>query len=359
MKKICFLIGNLSSSGGTERVTTLIANNLVEHSKYEITILSLVDGKNPFFDLNPKISIYSIHDRKVSFKSNYLSTVWNIRQFVQVNKIDILIVVDSIACIFTIPALLGLQVKHICWEHFNFRHDNGKKARGFARQLAARYCDNIITLTETDKLFWQEGIKKIKAKIIPISNPSPYSIQTYEKKENSKIVLAVGRLSYQKGFDRLLESWIEVSKAMPEWKLKIVGDGEDKLILSEFIKYNHLTASVELVGKTDNVSKYYKEAEIFCLSSRYEGFPMVLLETLAFGLPVISFDCETGPAEILADTDSILIPQDNINLFASSLINLIKNEEKRKLINPKSKEKAKLYQPQFIIQQWIKLLDSF
>lgn len=359
MKKICFLIGNLSSSGGTERVTTLIANNLVEHSKYEISILSLVDGKNPFFDLKPGISIHSLHDKKVSFKSNYLSTVWNIRKFVQVQKIDTLIVVDSIACIFTIPALLGLKVKHICWEHFNFKHDHGKKIRSFSRKLAARYCDNIITLTETDKLFWLGGIKKIKAKIIPISNPSPYSIQTYEKKENSKIVLAVGRLSYQKGFDRLLESWIEVSKAMPDWKLKIVGDGEDKLILSEFIKNNQLTGSVKLVGKTDNVSKYYKEAEIFCLSSRYEGFPMVLLETLAFGLPVISFDCETGPAEILADTDSILIPQDNINLFAFSLINLMKNEEKRKLINPKSKEKAKLYQPQFIIQQWIKLLDSF
>ena len=146
---------------------------------------------------------------------------------------------------------------------------------------------------------------------------------------------------------------------MPEWKLKIVGDGESKLILSEFIKHNNLTDSVELVGKTDNVSIYYKEAEIFCLSSHYEGFPMVLLETLAFGLPVISFDCETGPAEILADTDSILVPQNNINLFASSLINLMKNDEKRKVISIKSKEKAKLYQPQSIIQHWIKLLDSF
>lgn len=359
MKNVCFLIGNLNSSGGTERVTTLIANELSKREEYKISILSLTDGLEPFFSLNPDISIYSLYEKKISFKTKLFGVIWKIRQFVKSRNIDTLIVVDSISCIFTVPALYGLQVKHICWEHFNFRHDNGKKARGFARQLAARYCDNIITLTETDKLFWQEGIKKIKAKIIPISNPSPYSIQTYEKKENSKIVLAVGRLSYQKGFDRLLESWIEVSKAMPEWKLKIVGDGEDKLILSEFIKYNQLTASVELVGKTDNVSKYYKEAEIFCLSSRYEGFPMVLLETLAFGLPVISFDCETGPAEILADTDSILIPQDNINLFASSLINLMKNEEKRELINPKSKEKAKLYQPQFIIQQWIKLLDSF
>ncbi|MCU4566595.1 glycosyltransferase family 4 protein [Acinetobacter radioresistens] len=359
MKKICFLIGNLSSSGGTERVTTLIANNLVEYSKYEISILSLVDGKNPFFDLNPGISIFSLNEKKISFKSNFLSTVWKIRKFLQEYEINTLIVVDTIACIFTIPALFGLKVKHICWEHFNFNNNNGIKLRDFSRKLAVKYCDHIITLTEKDKSVWLNNLKNINAQVTAIANPCPFSIQNHIKEKNTKIVLAVGRLTHVKGFDILLEAWVQVNKAMPEWKLKIVGDGEDKLILSEFIKYNQLTASVELVGKTDNVSKYYKEAEIFCLSSRYEGFPMVLLETLAFGLPVISFDCETGPAEILADTDSILIPQDNINLFASSLINLMKNEEKRGLINPKSKEKAKLYQPQFIIQQWIKLLDSF
>ena len=357
MKNICFLLGDLNNSGGTERVTTLIANSLVEYSKYDVSILSLVGGQNPFFDLNKKIFIHSLNDKKISFKSNFLITVWKIRKFIQEHKINTLIVVDSVACIFTIPALLGLNVKHICWEHFNFKHNNGVKSRDLARNLAARYCDNIVTLTENDKLFWHDGLNKIKAKITAIANPCPYTVQDYEK-TNSKVVLAVGRLSSQKGFDRLLECWFQVNRAIPDWKLKIVGDGDDRDKLSEFIKRHQLTDSVELVGKTDNVSRYYQEADIFCLSSRYEGFPMVLLETLAFGLPVVAFDCETGPAEILADTDSILVPQNNINLFASSLVDLMKNEEKRKLINFKSKEKAKIYQPQSIIEQWIKLLDS-
>lgn len=360
MKKICFLIGNLSSSGGTERVTTLIANNLVEHSKYEMSILSLVDGKNPFFDLNPKISIYSLHDRKVSFKSNYLSTVWNIRKFVQVKKIDILIVVDSIACIFTIPALLGLKVKHICWEHFNFNNNNGVKLRDLSRKFAAKYCDYVITLTEKDKILWENNLKNINAQVIAISNPCPFPIiQNYTKEKNTKIVLAVGRLTHVKGFDMLLQVWTHVHQFLPEWHLKIVGEGEDREKLSNFILNNNLTSSVELVGNTNNIKDYYEQSEILCLSSHFEGFPMVLLEAQAFGLPIVAFDCETGPAEILADTDSILVPQNNINLFASSLIELMKSEEKRKLINFKSKERAKLYQPQSIIQHWTKLLDSF
>lgn len=360
MKKICFLIGNLSSSGGTERVTTLIANNLVEHSKYEISILSLVDGKNPFFDLKPGISIHSLHDRKVSFKSNYLSTVWNIRKFVQVQKIDTLIVVDSIACIFTIPALLGLKVKHISWEHFNFNNNNGVKLRDLSRKLAAKYCDYVITLTEKDKILWENNLKNINAQVIAISNPCPFPIiQNYTKEKNTKIVLAVGRLTHVKGFDMLLQAWTHVHQFLPEWHLKIVGEGEDREKLSNFILNNNLTSSVELVGNTNNIKDYYEQAEILCLSSHFEGFPMVLLEAQAFGLPIVAFDCETGPAEILADTDSILVPQNNINLFASSLIDLMKNEEKRKLINFKSKEKAKLYQPQSIIKHWTKLLDSF
>ncbi|MFP3339434.1 glycosyltransferase, partial [Micrococcus sp. SIMBA_131] len=91
-------------------------------------------------------------------------------------------------------------------------------------------------------------------------------------------------------------------KLAPDWKLKIVGDGENKAELSTFILDNNLASSVELVGKTNNIEEYYNNAAIYCLSSRFEGFPMVLLETLSFGLPVVSFDCDTGPEEVLENT---------------------------------------------------------
>ena len=221
MKRVCFLIGNLNDSGGTERVTSIIANELSKQG-YDVSILSLLGGNEPFFELEPVIHTYSLYPKKISFKKNFISAVWKIRQFVNQNKIETLVVVDSISCVFTVLALFGLKINHICWEHFNFKVDLGVSFRRIGRKIAARYCDVIVTLTERDKQYWLEGTKH-KSQITAIANPCPFSVQYYEKRANTKIVLAVGRLTYQKGFDLLLESWREVNKAKTDWKLKIVG----------------------------------------------------------------------------------------------------------------------------------------
>lgn len=358
MKKICFLLGNLNHSGGTERVSTLIANSLSEYSEYDISILSLVDGKTPFFEVNQKISTYSIFSKEVSFKSNFINVIWKIRKFVQEHEINTLIVVDTIACMFTIPALFGLNIKHICWEHFNFNNNNGVKFRDFSRKLAVKYCDYVITLTEKDKNIWLKHFQNIHAQIINIANPCSFPIQNYRKEKNTKTVLAVGRLTHVKGFDMLLEAWVQVNKVMPEWKLKIVGDGEDKLILTEIVKCNKLIECVELVGSTNNIGKYYEEAEIFCLSSRFEGFPMVLLEAQAFGLPVVAFDCETGPAEIVEhNINGLLVESGNIVQLTNSLLELINlSHIQYKNMSSYAVKNSARYSVSSIIKQWLTII---
>lgn len=356
MKKICFIAGNLNNSGGTERVTSVIANELVKNN-YNISILSLTGGDDPFFTLNKKIKIHSLYPKKISFKRNFLPAIWKIRKFLKRYKVDIVIVVDSNSCLFTIPSLTGLDIKHICWEHFNFNNDLGRYSRRLGRQLAARYCDSVVTLTERDKQYWLKGTSH-KSQIIAIANPCPFPPQAYSEQDSTNTVLTVGELTKIKGFDLILESWIQVNKIMPGWKLVIVGEGEDRKKLTEFIEKHDLVETVNLVGRTSDVSKYYEKADIFCLSSRFEGFPMVLLETLAFGLPVVSFDCDTGPAEILEGTGSILVPKNNTDKLASSLINLMNDKLSRNLISLKSKEKSKIYQPENVIKQWIELLEK-
>lgn len=351
------VISGLNYGGGTERVSSLIANGLSQ-AGYEIVFATITHSDKPFFPLNKEIKVISL----ASFLGNRLfripSTIHKIRKLLKKELIDTVIAVDTMCTLFTVPATLGLSVNHIGWEHFNFNVNLGQKKRTRARQLAARYCDSIVTLTERDKEYWLEGTK-CKSQLISIANPCPFTVQEYIKEENTKVVLAIGRLDYQKGFDLLLEAWVQVNKTMPDWKLKIVGDGKEREKLPEFIKKNKLTDSVELVGNTNRVSEYYKEAEIFCLSSRFEGFPMVLLETLAFGLPVVSFDCDTGPAEVLEDTGSILVAKNDVDKLASSLIELMKDDEQRAVISLKSKDKAKLYQPDKIVSQWVDLLESF
>lgn len=354
--KVLILGGNFSNSGGTERVGTMIANGLDE-AGYDIILGSLNYGEQSFFDINNSIKVLSLAQSEGRALYHTPNNIYNIRRALIKENIDILIVVETMLVLFTLPATLGLPVKHICWEHFNFNNDLGKRGRRVARQLAARYCDSVVTLTERDKQYWLQGTHH-KSQITAIPNPCPFPVQEYVKKENTRTVLAVGRLTHIKGFDMLLEAWIEVNKAMPDWKLKIVGEGIDRQKLAEFIEQYELTNSVELVGNTNDVSKYYKEAEIFCLSSRFEGFGMVLIEALAFGLPIVSFDCEVGPAEILEDTGSILVPQNDTSKLALSLIELMSDSERRKNISVKSKQKVKVYQPKNIIHQWIDLLES-
>lgn len=378
--KILLVIGGLNNGAGTERVCSMVANSLSE-TGYEIVLASIGPCDKPFFPVNKDIKIIPLIDfsgsnlgrQPVSAYDikNFYNTIFRIRnklsdkpkiiyklrKILRNERTNIVIAVD-IGCVeFTLPAVLGLPVKHICWEHFNFNVNQGKK-RSKLRRRAAQYCDAVVTLTERDKDNWLKSTIH-QSKITSIDNPCPFPVQEYIKKEDTKIVLAVGRLTPQKGFDMLLEAWVQVNKIMPDWTLKIVGEGEDRDTLTEFIEKNYLTDSVKLVGATNNVSKYYQQAEIFCLSSRFEGFGIVLIEALAFGLPIVSFDCDTGPSEILKDSGSILVPKNDVNNLALSLTELMRDGEQRKKISLKSKERANRYQIEKIMPKWKNLFEGF
>ncbi|MDC9513058.1 glycosyltransferase family 4 protein [Pseudoalteromonas sp. CST5] len=354
--KVLFLCSNLNNTGGTERVGSIIANQLSE-SGYDVFFASLMGGENPFFPLSDNIKTLSL------FKSTGRSflraplIIYRLRKILKDNDIDVVIAIESMLTLFTLPSVLGLPVKHVCWEHFNFKSDLGRASRRVARQLAARYSDSIVTLTERDKRYWLANTKH-KSQVTAIANPCPFVVQESEYKSESKTVLSVGRLAPQKGFDLLLSAWVEVIKLAPDWKLQIVGDGDDKKQLATFISANNISTSVELVGKTNNIQKYYDDAGIYCLSSRFEGFPMVLLETLSFGLPVVSFDCDTGPEEVLENTGGILVKPYDTHSLALALLELMNDKQKRESISIMSKEKAQKYQPDTIIEHWKKLLEE-
>ncbi|WP_446890100.1 glycosyltransferase family 4 protein [Acinetobacter lwoffii] len=357
MKKICFLIGNLNNSGGTERVTSLIANALAQKN-FQVSILSLADGKQSFFELEPDIKTYSLYPEKISFKKNFLGAVWLIRRFVTQNQIDTLVVVDSISCVFTVPALFGLKVKHICWEHFNFKVNLGVKYRDIGRKWAAKYCDYVVTLTKRDKELWDQGIKNIKAKIIPIANPSPFEVQENIPSVDYKTILCVGRLTYQKGFDLLITAWAKVAQQVPDWKVIIVGSGEDEIMLKQMAKDFAVEDSIVFAGQQSNMDQFYRKASFFCMSSRFEGLPMVLLEAQSYGLPIVAFDCDTGPAEIVQhNINGLLVESGNINGLTNSLLELINlsNIQYEKM-SSNAVENSVKYSVNPILKQWLSII---
>lgn len=354
--KVVLLGGSFNNSGGTERVASLIANELSRRG-LDVVVASIGGGDQPFFQLNKNIKVLSLF-KKVGrglFRAPLL--ISRIRNLLVDEKPDALIVVESMLTLFTVPANIGLPTKHICWEHFNFKNDNGRKVRRIARQLAACYCNVVVTLTERDRVYWLSNTCG-KAKIVAIPNPSPFAVQhEHIPPENSQLVLAVGRLVPVKGFEMLLKAWKSVSPNAPEWRLRIVGDGPDRDALMRQATDLGIQQTVDFIGASAAIDEHYKQAAIYCLSSRFEGFPMVLVEAISFGLPVVSFDCDTGPAETLEGTESILVPREDLTGLSNALLKLIQNPEERKRLSDLSKIKATEYQPEKIMLKWMDVLN--
>lgn len=356
MRKICFLIGNISHSGGTERVTTVIANEFA-NSGEQVYILSLYSGDQPFFEQNSHIVNACLFDQKISMKKHFFETVFKIRKYLIKNQIDTLIVVDSISCVFTVPACVGLHVNHICWEHFNLKVNLGSRFRSLGRWMAAKWCDHIVTLTERDKVFWVETYHNIEKKITVIPNPTAYDEVDHVPSLESKIVLAVGRLDYIKGFDLLLEAWAIFCKQNDDWTLSIVGGGEEELRLKQIANDLGISSRVIFWGQQKNVDQFYRQASIYCLSSRNEGFPMVLLEAQSYGLPIVAFDCDTGPAEIVkSGFNGYLVPVLNTVELSKNILRIAKrnNTEYKELVD-NSKINIKSFSIKHVRMSWSKV----
>ena len=143
------------------------------------------------------------------------------------------------------------------------------------------------------------------------------------------------------------------------WTLRIVGDGPERESLEALVRSLDISDTVEFTSSVSDVETHYREASIFCLSSRYEGFPMVLLEAISFGLPVVSFDCDTGPAEVLEGTGGKLVAQGNVEKLAKELLSLMDSPEERMAISALSQAKAKLYQSNLILGEWVRVIETF
>ena len=143
--------------------------------------------------------------------------------------------------------------------------------------------------------------------------------------ENKK-VLAVGKHSYQKGFDRLIKSWKHVSERYPNWELDIYGTINESMGLEKLAKSLNLDHSINLYPPEKNIGEKYKEASIYVMSSRYEGFGMVLTEAMAYGVPCVSFDCPFGPSDIIShNKNGMLVENGHIETLSESIIKLIEN----------------------------------
>lgn len=362
MKKICFSIECINVCGGTERVTSQLASALSD--KYDISILSIEKlSDSLFFEMDEKIKIdylfnYQIDD---NLKKHYFEIVKRIRKYLKNNKINILVTVDVSQLLFISLATVGLNIKVIAWEQFNSARSKESKVAFLSRKIASNRCDCIVTLTKEDREKYIELFSP-KAKVQHIYNPLTPSL--LNKKNNSvkdNTIISVGRLQYQKGFDMLLEvaNILFNEYRVSDWNWIIVGEGTKRKELEKKIQEYDLEKKVLLLGEQRDVSSYLNDSKIFVLTSRYEGFGLVIVEAQYFDLPVISFDCDMGPRELIKEgKNGYLIPCYDIRLMAKKIYELIRDSQK---VNEFS-ENATINIDQFnfgnIVNNWIDLIEN-
>lgn len=215
--------------------------------------------------------------------------------------------------------------------------------------------DRIILLTEEEReKYWRHDKR---AFVIP--NPCSWNMPKVTSLNNAKKIISAGRLAYQKNHASLIRAFRIVVKKHPLWKLEIYGEGDLRGMLQTLINEYELEGSVFLKGYTAQAEKEMLDASCFVLSSLYEGFGLVIVEAMSCGLPVISYECPTGPKDIITDgEDGFLVPVNDEERLADRICFLIENEDKRKMMGQAARQKAEKYKIENIIPQWVELFQE-
>lgn len=355
--KICFFSGDITRSGGTERVSSIIANQLEKGKKMNICFLSLFEKKkNTFFLLNDEIKRYTLYDNEVSGAKHILGLIFRIHKFVKTNKVDVLIDIDGILDVYSIPALFLTKTKLVSWEQFNYYQNPNVNYRKFTRKWAAKRADAIVVLTDEDKGYYKQNLR-IRGKLQRIYNPIESTENSNEYDEDSRIIISAGRLVEQKGFDMLIDVAKRVFADDDGWKWLILGEGEEREKLEIKIRDKGLEEKVILKGNVSNIEAYYKKAAIYVLTSRYEGFGLVLTEAKNMGLPCVSFRCPAGPSEIIIDgVNGYLVECFDVEQMAEKIKNLMKDSELRAEFSKRAMEGTEKFDIENISRQWEHLL---
>lgn len=368
--KIAYCLPSLYIPGGMERVLTVKANYFADALDYEVYII-LTDEKDkkPYYELSPKINLIHLdvnfnelwnqplHQKLLiylrkqrEYKKKLTACLMSLRPNITVSMLRREInFINSIK-----DGSIKIGEIHINRESFREMDERGKNpikrliSKFWMWQLVRQLkkLSSFVLLTHEDAEKWTE-----LSNISVIHNPIPFfpdKISTTENKE----VIAVGRYVYQKGFDILIDSWSHVAKRHPSWKLRIYGEGERNALQAQIDKLE-LTESCILEHAVPNIIDKYCESSIFVLSSRYEGFGMVIVEAMSCGVPSISFTCPSGPRDIIDDgVDGLLVDNGNVEQLAEKISVLISDNELRKEMGKHARINVERFKIENIGKQW-------
>lgn len=345
--------------GGTARVTAILGNELVKSNICDVYALGYTKNEKQdiYSVLFPVQYVYkkTLSMRKAIIQYHYLSKV---EQFILDNSIDILI-----ACgtqFFLVASLIAKKhkIKSICWEHTNPMQEDNFRFQKLSRKYGALLSDCNVVLTREALEIYNNWFPK--SKNVHIYNPIDPNLMDMQCEYNSssKKIISVGRLSEPKNFSRLIKIAAIILNNNPEWTWDIFGEGPQREELEKQILMYKLDGKVNLRGQVSDLYNRYKEYSFMVMTSKYEGFPMTLLEGAANSLPLVAFDVSTGPKEIISNGDNGYICNESSDSeMIERIQNLINHPDLRNKMSVMSHRMCHQFDIMKIVKEWGLLLN--
>ena len=361
MKKICFVIYDFSVFGGVEKVLSVLANSLSE--RYEVHVVSICsENECVAYELKNSVKYSVLSDAPGRIRNLAIECFPKLKSYIKSNNIDIVLLMGNYPVPICLPIKPFVKAKFVYCDHGSIANEIEKKDITLFRKLAAKFCDKVVTLTQRNLEDYRKLFATKPKKLDCIYNAIDSKIFDYASEcydVNSKKIITAGRFTTEKGFLMLVDVANDVLNKHKDWRWDLYGDGEEFEKVKDKIISLNLQDRLILKGMVSDIYKRYKDYSMYVLPSYREGLPLVLLESKANRLPIVSFDVTTGPREIVSnEKNGFLIPCYDKEFMAREICKLIENEELRKEFSMNSYDNIDLFKEEAIIKKWISLIEN-
>lgn len=346
------------SAGGTEHVVNLLANHW-KTCRHAVTIITFEAPESvSYYPFQHDIEIIRLgvppgRTSKLRSAGATARRILRLRSALRRSNPDFVLSFLTRTNVMTLLASFGRKVPIVVSERNNPAvQPFGKIWKWLQSRLYPR-AFGLVTMTQGALDHFPVTARR-RGWVIPNAIDLP---RNWHKRRGTNLLTAVGRLTHQKGFDLLLEAFALIAAKHPDWRLVIWGEGDERKALERQRDALGLKERVEMPGVTSRPGLWIEAADVFVLSSRYEGWGIVLLEAMAAGLPVVSFECEWGPGTMVTNgVDGILVPRENAGALAKALDEMLSNAAGREKMAAAAAISARKYLPENILAQWDKVV---